>query len=412
MTDLARGATMGVMSATPAAVGRFSFARSRDDRVLAGVAGGLAERIGVDALAVRAAFVLLTVAGGAGIALYLIGLALATPTTTLTAAPVLRRTAGSWSVLCFTLAALLVLRRAKLWIGDTLAWPVTLLVVGSLVVWLRRPDSAAEARRITDMVRDPPRIGRIVVGLSLSAAGVGALSLNASSTGYGAAFAAVAALIMGLIVTAGPWVLRVGRELADERRQRIRSEEKAALSAHLHDSVLQTLTLIQRQAHDPDAITRLARRQEHELRDWLYGRERTAQATLAGEIRDIARDVEATHGVSIDVVQVGDAPVDTAMQALTEATREALVNAAKHSGVPAVSLFVEVEADETVVYVRDRGHGFDPTAIAEDRVGIRESIRARLTRAGGMTVITAAPGEGTEIEMRLPRTRASSEGVS
>ncbi len=401
------------MSATPAATGRFSFSRSRQDRVLAGVSGGIAERSGVDALAVRAAFVLLTIAGGAGIALYLVGLAMATTTD---AEPVAQSgphsTARSWSLLCFTLASLLLLRRARLWIGDTFAWPVVALVVGSLVVWLRRPEAAAEARRITDLVRDPPRVGRIIVGLALSAAGVGALSLNASTSGYGAALAAVAALIIGLITTAGPWVLRVGRELADERRQRIRSEEKAALSAHLHDSVLQTLALIQRQAHDPEAITRLARRQEHELRDWLYGRERAAQATLAGEIQDIARDVEATHGVPIDLVQVGDAPIDNGIRALTEATREALVNASRHSGALTVSLFVEVETNQALVYVRDRGRGFDPADVAEDRVGVRESIRGRLTRAGGTTVITAAPGEGTEVEMRLPRQRPTVEAVS
>jgi signal transduction histidine kinase len=176
--------------------------------------------------------------------------------------------------------------------------------------------------------------------------------------------------------------------------------------------VLQTLTLIQRQAHDPEAIARLARRQEHELRDWLYGRERPAQATLEGEIRDIARDVEATHGVAIDLVQVGDAPMENGLRSLTEAAREALVNAAKHSGASAISLFVEVDGDATVVYVRDRGCGFDPTTVADDRVGIRESIHGRLSRIGGTAEVTSLPGDGTEIELRLPRHRSASEGAT
>jgi signal transduction histidine kinase len=393
---------------------RRSFARSSDDRVFTGVAAGIADAVGVEPLAVRAGFVLLSVAGGSGIALYLVALALAVPATAPadqhTTVPVsIRR---SWALLCLTLGTVVVLRRMGLWVGDALAWPVVLLVVGSLVVWLRNPHAAAEARRITDLVRDPPPIGRTVVGLALAAAGVAWLSLTTTTgTQVGTAITAVAAVLIGLVVTAGPWVLKVGRDLAAERRERIRSEEKAALSAHLHDSVLQTLTLIQRQSHDPDAITRLARRQEHELRDWLYGR--TATSTRVGlrdEIDFVARDIEASHGVAIDVVQVGDAPLDASLATLTEAVREALVNAAKHAGVATVSLYAEVDPQLATVFVRDRGCGFDPDSIAADRVGIRESIRARLDRVGGTTEITSTPGSGTEVELRLPR--AASVGSS
>ncbi len=397
------------MSATPAAPGRRSFARSSNDRVLAGVAAGIATRWGVDALAVRAAFVLLSVAGGAGIALYLVALAFAeTPIQTPTAAATAASTRRSWAVLCFTLAALFILRRIGVWVGDALAWPVALLVAGSLVVWLRRPDSAAEARRITELVRNPPPLPRVILGLALSVFGIALLTITTgSSSQIGGVIAAVSAVIVGLVLTAGPWVLKVGRELSDERRERIRGEERAELSAHLHDSVLQTLTLIQRQADDPDAIVKLARQQEHELRDWLYGRVTPGEATVRGEMEAVARDVEARHGVKIEVVHVGDRPLDSATRGLTEATREALVNAAKHAGVGTVSLYVENGSETTTVFVRDRGRGFDPAAVAEDRAGIRESIRGRLTRLGGTAEIASTPGEGTEVEMRLPRSRSN-----
>lgn len=398
------------MSATPAAPGRRSFARSSNDRVLAGVASGIATRWGVDALAVRAAFVLLSVAGGAGIALYLVALAFAeTPIQTPTAAASVVTTRRSWAVLCFTLATLFILRRMGVWVGDALAWPVALLVAGSLVVWLRRPDSAAEARRITRLVRNPPPLPRIILGLALSVVGIALLTITTgSSSQIGGVIAAVSAVIVGLVMTAGPWVLKVGRELSDERRQRIRGEERAELSAHLHDSVLQTLTLIQRQAGDPDAIVKLARQQEHELRDWLYGRATPGEATVRGEMEALARDVEARHGVKIDVVHVGDRPLDAATRALTEATREALVNAAKHAAVSNVSLYVENGPEATTVFVRDRGRGFDPTTVADDRAGIRESIRGRLTRLGGTSEIASTPGEGTEVEMRVPHAKGTS----
>jgi signal transduction histidine kinase len=386
---------------------RLPLARSSEDRVFTGLAAGMAEALGVEPLAVRAGFVLLTVAGGSGIALYLVALALTGPAGVATsrradADPAQNR--RSWALLCLTLAAVLLLRRVGLWVGDTLAWPVVLLVVGSLVVWLRNPHAAAGARRITDLVRDPPPIWRTIFGLALAAAGVGWLSLTATTgTQIGTALTAVAAVLVGLVVTAGPWALKIGRDLNAERRERIRSEEKAALSAHLHDSVLQTLTLIQRQSHDPDAIARLARKQEHELRDWLSGRRPTStRVGLRDEIEFVARDVELTHGVAIDVVQVGDAPLDAPLVTLTEAVREALVNAAKHSGTSAISLYAEVDAKTATVFVRDRGCGFDPSSVAADRVGISASIRARLDRVGGRAEITSTVGSGTEVELVLP----------
>ena len=409
MTSRSRERDDRAMSANPAVPRRRSFSRSQNDRVLAGVASGIADRLGVDPLAARAAFVLLSVAGGAGIALYLIALALADDPAPTKCAPatadVSRR---SWAVLCFTMSALFLFRRMGLWVGDALAWPLALLVAGSLVVWLRRPNSAAEARRISGLVRQPPPLIRVVLGLALSVTGVVVLTIGGGSASrVSGVIAAAGALLIGIVATAGPWVLRVARELSDERRARIRGEERAELSAHLHDSVLQTLTLIQRQAHDPEAIVKLARRQEHELRDWLYGRTQPGQESLCAEMEAVTRDVEERHGVNIEAVYVGDRPLEAAARGLTEATREALVNAAKHAGVSTVSLYVETSTTSTVVFVRDRGSGFDPGAVADDRAGIRESIRGRLTRLGGRSEIRSAPGDGTEIEMHLPRSRES-----
>ena len=198
--------------------------------------------------------------------------------------------------------------------------------------------------------------------------------------------------------------LRLGRELASERRQRIRSEERAEVAAHLHDSVLQTLALIQRNADDPRAVVTMARRQERELRGWLYeaeDRDSDGLDTLAGAVAGVAEEVEGLHGVSVDVVTVGDCPVDDQLDALVAAAREAMVNTAKWAGVSAVSVYVEVRDDEASVFVRDWGSGFDLESVAPDRHGLRDSVSGRMGRHGGSAVVRTAPGEGTEVALRM-----------
>jgi len=213
---------------------------------------------------------------------------------------------------------------------------------------------------------------------------------------------ATAAIVGGLALITGPWWLRMGRDLASERRQRIRSEERAEVAAHLHDSVLQTLALIQRNADDPRAVVTMARRQERELRGWLYDGEATDGAdTLAGALAQVGEEVETQHGVSIDVVAVGDLPLDDRRRALVAAAREAMVNAAKWSGEAAVSVYAEVGAGEASVFVRDWGAGFDPAAVAPDRHGVRESIVERMARHGGHAAVRSTVGEGTEVELRM-----------
>jgi signal transduction histidine kinase len=166
--------------------------------------------------------------------------------------------------------------------------------------------------------------------------------------------------------------------------------------------VLQTLALIQQRADDGTATRALARRQERELRSWLYGSPAAAAATLRGDLERLCVEVEALHGVPVELVVAGDAAADRRMREVLAATREALVNAAKHSGAARLDVFAEVADGSLSVFVRDTGRGFDPAAVADDRRGLRDSVVARVERAGGRVTIASAPGEGTEIELQLP----------
>jgi signal transduction histidine kinase len=212
--------------------------------------------------------------------------------------------------------------------------------------------------------------------------------------------------LVGAAVVLAPWLDRIGRQLNAERDERIRSEERAAVAAHLHDSVLQTLALIQRSADDPRRTVTLARRQERQLRSWLYG-DTAEPAALSRAVATVAVEVEETHDVDVDPVVVGDAPVDDQLAGLVAALREAVVNAAKHAGVEEVSVYVEVEPDAVSAFIRDRGKGFDPAVVPSDRHGIAASIVARMQRLGGEAEIDAAPGHGTEVRLRLPRQPAA-----
>jgi signal transduction histidine kinase/phage shock protein PspC (stress-responsive transcriptional regulator) len=209
-----------------------------------------------------------------------------------------------------------------------------------------------------------------------------------------------------LVLLFGPWWLRIARDLVLERQARARAEERADIAARVHDSVLQTLALIQRRAEDPAAVVQLARAQERELRSWLFEGRAPGEvdvASLAEGVRQIQRDVEARHGVPVEVVTVGDCPLDEHVSALLAAAGEATVNAAKWSGAGVISVFAEVEPDKVAVAVRDRGKGFDLYAVPADRKGVAESIRGRMVRHGGKAVVQSAPGEGTKVTLTLPR---------
>ena len=214
---------------------------------------------------------------------------------------------------------------------------------------------------------------------------------------------AVVVVLVALTLILAPWWLRLVRGLTAERSERIRSQERAEVAAHLHDSVLQTLALMQKRVDDPREVAALARRQERELRAWLNGRHASGDATVASALEGAAAEVEDTHGVAVEVVAVGDAPLDARAEALVAAAREALVNAAKFAGDGPVALYAEVAPGRIEVFVRDRGPGFDPATVPDDRRGVRESIVGRMERHGGRAAVHTAPGGGTEIELVLER---------
>ena len=217
----------------------------------------------------------------------------------------------------------------------------------------------------------------------------------------------VVLVIAGIVLLLGPWWLRIARDLVVERQARIRAEERTDIAARVHDSVLQTLALIQRRADDPQKVVQLARMQERELRTWLFEGRDPNQAdenmTFASGIRQIQQDVESRYGVPVEAVTVGDCELDDSLNALLAAAREATVNAAKWSGAGVISLFAEVEPAEVSIVVRDRGQGFDPEAVPEDRKGLAESVHGRMTRRGGTAVVSSAPGEGTKVSLKMPR---------
>ncbi|MDR3032393.1 MAG: ATP-binding protein, partial [Kitasatospora sp.] len=214
------------------------------------------------------------------------------------------------------------------------------------------------------------------------------------------------AVVAGVLVLGGPSALRLWQDLGAERTARIRAQERAEIAAHVHDSVLHTLTLIQRRAEDPKEVLRLARAQERELRLWLYRPEAAAEAapdTLAEHLREIVAEVEDRHGVHLELVCVGDCPMDEKIASQMQAAREAMVNAAKYGGGGPVQVYAEVEGRTVSVFVRDHGPGFDPDDLPEDRMGVRESIIGRMRRNGGTARVRPAPDGGTEVELEMER---------
>jgi signal transduction histidine kinase len=243
--------------------------------------------------------------------------------------------------------------------------------------------------------------------VALAIAGVVALVAGGVHVGQlPAALAALAMALAGAAVLVGPYVARLTTELRDEERARIRDQERNDMAAHLHDSVLQTLALMQRAAADPRRMVMLARRQERELRSWLYdakGAASAATGALSARADAMAADVELVHGLPVDLVVVGDAEMTSTLEALLLAMREATVNAAKHAGADLVSVYVEVEPEGVTAFVRDKGVGFESDSIGGDRRGITMSIRDRIERVGGRAVLESSPGAGTEWELVVPR---------
>jgi signal transduction histidine kinase/phage shock protein PspC (stress-responsive transcriptional regulator) len=391
--------------------------RAADGRVVAGVAQGLAAHFAVSPTRVRIGFALLTFVEGFGILLYLALWAVVPQQPLAPDAPprprrsVERGTAIALAVL--VAGGLLAVRGTALFDGNPLLVPLVLGSAGLAVMWRQADASQRERwRQISGFELATPQTGRsrwlaaarIAGGAVLVAAGVGSFllfsgTLSAARDGLVAAVAVLA----GLALLTAPLWWRLVADLTEERRERIRSQERADLAAHLHDSVLQTLALIQRHADSPREVARLARGQERELRTWLYRPEDRRESRFAAALESVAGEVEDAYVVQVESVVVGDAEVDDRLGAVLQATREALVNAAKHAGVSTVSLYAEVEPEQVTVFVRDRGAGFDPDAVAADRHGVLGSIMGRMERHGGKAAIRSRPGAGTEVELTMTR---------
>jgi signal transduction histidine kinase len=343
-------------------------------RVLGGVCGGIGKSLGVDPTLVRLAFALLVFADGAGLVAYA-GAWLFVPADDEAEVERRRRVAGA---VMLALAGALALR--GLGLADSLVWPAALCGAG--IVLARRAKAGA--------------------AVVLIAAGV-LVFWVASSDGRETVLEP-SAVTIAVILVIGPWAWRLAAERDAERTARIRSQERAEMAARVHDSVLQTLALVQREAGDPRRVATLARRQERELRAWLYPSTTAIDAdNLAGALEAAAAEIEELHGTPIELVRTGDAPLDDKLEAVVLAAREAMANAARHSGADEVSTFLDVGEEDLAVFVRDRGHGFDPAAVPSDAHGIAESIRGRMERVGGIAQVTSSPGGGTEVELRLRR---------
>ncbi len=389
--------------------------RRRDGRVLGGVAAGLATHLGIPVLAVRVAFVVLLLFNGLGALLYAVFWAVLTP-----ADEPNRPQTGRLATLVLAggLALLVIMARIVLF-GDpssssALGWLFALIAAGAGIIWHQtaaasRPGMAGSG--LLGVLTGPGRAGfllRFVGGGVLILGGImGLLAVVAPLTGGGLS-AVLNGLLFTLIAMAGvglmtaPLLWRMFGALREEREARIREQERAEFAAMVHDQVLHTLALIQRHTTSGSTAYRLARAQERTLRNWLYNPSGSPHEKFAAALEQAAGEVEDAYGITVEVVVVGDADTDERFQALVAAAREAMVNAARHAQVDSVSLYAEVEPDQVNVFVRDRGVGFDLANVNGDRHGVRGSIIGRMERHGGRAEIISAPGEGTEVRLRLP----------
>jgi signal transduction histidine kinase len=400
--------------------------RRKDDRLAGGVASGVAAWRGFNPITVRIVFVVASIITvGWAVPAYFIAWLLM---------PAKGEQASIWSrakhdsrgmALAFGLAsALLVFLVVAGVLNNGVIERYGSAQVISLpalaLIWRNAPeDEQADLRRLVAPLgmtgEATRRVTRLRIIGSIVLLGVGLADLASVQGGISLLrpLGGVLFVLIGLVLLLGPWWLRIARDLMFERQARARAEERADIAAHMHDSVLQTLALIQRRAGDPQAVVQLARAQERELRTWLFEGRAPGDAdaaSLAEGVRQIQRDVEALHGVPVEVVTVGDCPLDEHLSALLMAAREATVNAAKWSGAAVISVFAEVEADKVSIAVRDRGRGFEPAAVPGDRKGVAESIRGRMGRHGGEAAVQSAPGEGTKVTLSMPRQKPEQAG--
>jgi signal transduction histidine kinase/phage shock protein PspC (stress-responsive transcriptional regulator) len=392
--------------------------------MVAGVAAGVADAFGLDPNVVRCGFVVLAIASGFGVIVYGVAWPLMPSAPGGAARPNARRgdavaTAAFGAVV---LGGLLLVRALGLWPGDVVVWPLAAALVGLALLAMRTVPSGATVelpdwqllRRLPPDAADAVAVlvgtrrgalARIAAGVACVVVGLTAFVVSVDSwRALRGAFVATVAVVIGVALVVGPGVSRLVHALVAERRERIRADERAEVAAHLHDSVLQTLALVQRRADEPREVVRLARMQERELRGWLLAGDApaaSASTSLGAALEELAASVEAEQGVPVEVVRVRDCGID-GTEPLRAAAREAILNAARHSGAAIVSVYLEVEPEQATIFVRDRGRGFDPDAVPVDRGGISQSIVGRMTRAGGRAGVRSVSDEGTEVELVLP----------
>ena len=402
--------------------------RPLDRRWLGGVCTGVADHLGWPVWVVRVCFIVLVGADYIGIIFYALAWLLIPAKVPDHEAPGLemanradmRRTtrdtspAGTGSalaVIVLCVGVLMLVRMMDVNPGGVFFWPIILACLGVALVWRQ-----AEAPEGDGSEHGTPRwlaplvsqdhwalLVRMGLALILIGAAISLLAYSQAGQPYLPSMLAVAALtLIGIGVVAAPAMNRMRNNLAAAREARIVSDARADMAAHLHDSVLQTLALIQRQAGDPKAVASLARRQERELRAWLYG-EQPGPETFRAALVEAGAEIEDERGVPIEVVCVGDAENTPGLEATLRAAREAMMNASKHSGADKIDVYAEVGPETVEVFVRDRGRGFDPEQIGEDRMGVKRSIVERMERYGGRAVIRTAPGEGTEVRLEMTR---------
>ena len=398
-------------------------ARMRRPARIAGVCAGLSLHLGVPVRYVRAAMVVLALGGGAGALLYALlwatlpgenGQAGADASVASRARLAARLSGGkgaaerradggtapglSQTVIdggALLLAALFLASwRFGLLERIGAVGVIVVVIAGAALAWSQMDNLVGPDRNLSAVVRVAGGVCLAVVGILVWVA--------ADSTPYKLISGLITggALVAGIGVVLTPLWLRTNRALADTRAAEIREAERADIAAHLHDSVLQTLTLIRKRADEPETVARLARSQERELRAWLYTDRPAPGTSVADAFTDLAGEIEDRYGVAVDAVCVGDRAPDLDTEVIVAAAREALSNAVRH-GAPPVSLYVETGEEGLEVFVRDHGPGFDLDAIAEDRHGVRESIIARMERHGGSARVRRM-STGTEVALTLP----------
>lgn len=366
--------------------------RDRSQRVVAGVASGAALHLGIDVKWVRLFFVAASFAGGFGALLYA-AMWMFVPLSD-TGEPVTRKRLSpvNLGLVALGFAGALLALQVSSGAGATVVFVLGVLIVGAVIA-LQAYD------RGTGTLAN---VAALTLGAVLIIAGVLAVALLGESAGVAGVVISVLVTVVGVGVLVVPLIVKLANSLVAEREAKAVANQRAEIASRLHDSVLQTLALIQKESEDPEAVARLARSQERELRAWLFDDTTPNHTTVFAALQKAAGEVEDTYGVVIQPVTVGeDVAFDERTEAVVLAAREAMVNAAKHAGVDSVDVYAEHLASELTVFVRDRGKGFDMDSIPVDRHGVRDSIIGRVEKVGGRVSVESSQSNGSEIELAL-----------